>query len=129
MRVLRQRSGDEDTLLLATGKSADLSVGQFVQSDGGKRGLDRAGIVFCEASPPTQPQRPSHFDEAADRHRKIPIDRAPLGKVGNFGRGRCFAVPTETNRSSDQWNQPDECLKERRFTCAIGSEQGDAVAA
>lgn len=80
MRFLRQGTGDEGALLLATAESADLAILEVEQVHRGEGSFDDFVVVTRERAPPAEIRVSAHLDEAAHGDGEVPINVATLAE-------------------------------------------------
>ena len=128
LRFLGQSAGQEDALLLAAGKLADLLAGKACCADTGQRGPRQGPIVA--ARPPQQANcaDAAHHDHVLDCHREAPVDLGALRDVGDADVA-AGAVAEDVEAAAVGVQRPGDELEQRALARAVWPDDGDALAA
>ena len=122
-RLLHERAGDGDLLLLAAGKLLRVAVGERLELHFGKnalRGLKiLAARLHAEAGDPPKQDRVEHAQRAEmDVLRHIGDELCPLAPR-HFQK----ILAVEADRSALRRGETENALEERRFARAVFAEQ------
>ena len=93
--ILRERTCEKCTLLLAAGERADLPLGQIAKTHRVQCKIDSLRVRFAETAPIADAHVTAHLDHATHGNWKVPVDHAALREVGNVGVGTDFSVTAE----------------------------------
>jgi hypothetical protein len=90
LALLGQRAGEEDALLLAAGKLADLALAVVGHADPLQRSVDRGAVGGLRHAHQVHVAVAAHHDDVLDEDREIPVDLLGLRHVGDE---RCASAP------------------------------------
>jgi hypothetical protein len=135
--VLGQGAGKEGALLLAAGEFADLPVVEIRDGEGLQGAIHGLFVAGGVAFPETEMRVASHFDEATNSDREIPVNLFTLREIGELAGPFLHRAPTPLDGSGLPGDQPCNGLQQSRFTgtirpdkchpVATGGGEGDAL--
>ena len=83
MRILSERPGEEDPLLLTARQFPDGPLLQTIDAQHPHTVVHDLPVLARERPPPAPATVPAHGDHVEDGHRKAPVHLFPLGDVGD----------------------------------------------
>ncbi len=120
LRLLCDRTRNEDALLLAARKLRDVPRAQIEHVDGAKRIFHRAAIGLTEDLPKPHPRKPPHRHHIPHRRGKRPIRRLDLRHVSDrAGRQLARLRPKDAHLAARRREQPRNRFEQRGFTRSV----------
>src|SRR3954452_2338950 len=120
LRVLDQRTRDEDTLPLAAGEAAERAVCQLLHADGGERFKGLAPLAPTGAPVPREARDGPHRRDVEGGHREV--------ESGALGLGDERAAGIQLEPTVQRGKLAEECAEQRGLAPAVRAEDGDPVA-
>ncbi len=122
-RLLSDRAGDEDALLLPARELADVPAGQLAEVERLDRAVDRAPVVGRERPERPQARVAPHRDHVAHADREAPVDVLDLRHVADRpGRQPVGRLALDAHGAAGRLDQPGDRLEQRGLARPVGPD-------
>ena len=124
-RIAEQRSADEDRLLLAAGKLANMPLAEPGKIEPLHDLVQFAFFLGADAAEPAILDEKSHGDDFFDGDGEVPIDGFELRHITDaFEGGAPQFGAAQANMAARQRNHAEDRAQEGGLAAAIGSDDG-----
>src|SRR5690606_1999189 len=126
LALLGKGTRQEDALLLAAGKLADLPVAIVGHADPGKRSVDRLAILRARPPQPAHAAVAAHHHDILDQYREVPVHFLALRDIGDeIGAQRRLGRTAENaDASGGERDETHDGLEQGRLAGAVDADEG-----
>ena len=125
--VLGQGAGEEDALLLAAGKLADLAVGEVADAHLVEAVERLLAVRRLRPAEPAQVAVETHEHDVERRGGEVPVDALALGHVGHPGAPARYEAPQIFTQPVTGLIRPSTAFSSVDLAGAVGADDGDQL--